>query len=454
MIVATRPIRNERPDAIVADSPLADVGSQRLPFALLATMLAFFVLRPWDIYPDLATIRPMMIITSVTVLTFLMGRPRIEFWQVRPAKLLVAFLGLISFSVLFSYWPSQSASIAVDYLKQLILFVLIVNLITSTGRLKIYIGVFVAACTWHGIAAVTDFASGDGERLVGISEPYFGDPNDLALSLVMVLPLAWWLASAVETVWARLAIYTAMLILVAGILATQSRGGLLALIAAVVVMVILQGREKRGTLLLTLMAAMAFSILFLPAESFERYLTIPQYQKDESAMTRLAVWKAGASMCVDHPLTGVGAGTFETVYGNWYIDRKGAGNIWRAAHSSYIEIAAELGVVGLVVFLAILGSALFSLRETRQLLKQLAIADPHYCAQDIRWLDRLNSSLFAAIVGFLVGAAFLSRGYDMIFMILLALIAVVLRSARIFATSYEQLHSEVLPDPLSSRERG
>lgn len=410
-----------------------DDPAQKLPFRLLLLMIALFILRPWDVMPILAVARPMMLTTSLTLAAFLLSRPVIEFWNVRPARLLVTFFCIICFSILFSYWQSQSFSIATDYLKQIALFILIVNLIKTHNRLKAFVAVFVAACAYHGVAAVIDFSSGSGERLTGISEPYFGDPNDLALSLVMVLPLAWWLSLVVTSSWIRLAVYASMLAMIAGIVASQSRGGLLALIAAMSILIIYQGRQMLGTLVLTLVAAVAFVAIVLPSDVFERYRTITEYQKDESAMTRLAVWKAGVAMCIEHPFTGIGAGAFESVYGRYYIDRKRAGNVWRAAHSSYVEIAAELGIVGFIAFLAILASAWTSLIQSRRMLKQFAgfqLSGDSYTIWT--WLN-LNGALLSSVGGFLVGAAFLSRGYDMVFMIILSLIAVASRKTQSLA---------------------
>jgi putative inorganic carbon (HCO3(-)) transporter len=158
-------------------------------------------------------------------------------------------------------------------------------------------------------------------------------------------------------------------------------------------------------------------------------------------MTRLAVWTAGFAMCVDHPLTGVGAGAFESVYGQHYIDRKGAGNIWRAAHSSYVEIAAELGVIGIILFIAILSWAVTSLLKSRRVLNQLLAFVPHSTKILAEQLQMLDGALLSSVTGFIVGAAFLSRGYDMIFMIILSLIAVVSRCSAILEATVLETQS-------------
>jgi hypothetical protein len=103
--------------------------------------------------------------------------------------------------------------------------------------------------------------------------------------------------------------------------------------------------------------------------------------------------------------------------------------VWRAAHSSYVQIAAELGVVGIVAFLAILASAWMSPMQSRRELYQFAssLVSRDLDSRDLdtvgQWRN-FNGALLSSVSGFLVGAAFLSRGYDMVFMIILSLIAV------------------------------
>jgi len=425
-------LNNLELDDIEVDDP-----RQRLPFAALLGFVALYFLRPWDHLPALAAARPMMLMTVVTVGLYLLSRPRIEFLAVRPVKLLLALLAVMCFSVVFSYWPSKSLTVATEYMKHIALFVLIVNMVTTIDRLKKLSAVMVACCALHGGFALANYASAGHDQFKGVAKGNFEDPNDLALTLVLMLPIAWWLSSVVQSSAARLAAYGSAMLLVGGVVATQSRGGLMALVAAASVMVLSQGRGRRSATLLALAAAVVIAVVVLPAEVFDRYTTIAEYQKDESAMTRLAIWKAGARMFADHPLTGVGAGTFEIVYGESYIDRKVAGNTWRVAHNSYIQVAAELGVFGLAIWVAIVAWALLSLLRSRRLLMDDTLSSTDFRDLDLKdndlkdndelrigHLRKWNAALLASIVGFLVGAVFLSRGYDMLFMILLALVAV------------------------------
>jgi O-antigen ligase len=151
-------------------------------------------------------------------------------------------------------------------------------------------------------------------------------------------------------------------------------------------------------------------------------------------------------MFADHPLTGVGAGAFETVYGMHYIDREGAGNIWRAAHSSYIEVAAELGIFGLLAWLAVLASGFFTLVRAR---RALSMSEPAFDEQRelSNWVDAATASL----VSFLVGGMFLSRAYDVVLIILLAMASVALRvSLSAHADAIDEADGDAAETPPSS----
>jgi O-antigen ligase len=273
----------------------------------------------------------------------------------------------------------------------------------------------------------------------------FYDPNDLALSLVMIFPLSWWCFRSAASGYRRFLAFLGMLTIVGGIMAAQSRGGLLALGAAVCVLGY-RSRNSLTPLAATLALTAAAVLVVFPSGVFDRYASILQYQTDESAVARLAVWKAGLQMFADHPLTGVGAGAFETVYGMYYIDREGAGNIWRAAHSSYIEVAAELGIFGLLAWLAVLASGFFTLVRAR---RALSMSEPAFDEQRelSNWVDAATASL----VSFLVGGMFLSRAYDVVLIILLAMASVALRvSLSAHADAIDEADGDAAETPPSS----
>jgi O-antigen ligase len=73
-----------------------------------------------------------------------------------------------------------------------------------------------------------------------------------------------------------------------------------------------------------------------------------------SVVQRMALWQAGWDMAVDHPIMGVGPANYEAVYERYYLP--GWSEKLPHAHNYYLNTFAELGFIGLVVFLAFCAS--------------------------------------------------------------------------------------------------
>ena len=224
------------------------------------------------------------------------------------------------------------------------------------------------------------------QRIRGVG--LFGDPNDLAVTLISVLPLCLALRrpgarfSNAFLVWIPIAVISYCIFL------TGSRGGLIALVAVVMLTV----HHRFGTLLSTVTggaALMAFLALgFLGGRTM---------QLDQSAMGRIYAWSDGLQMLKSSPVWGIGYGMFTTYH-------------TRAAHSSFVECMAELGFVGYVLWL---GLSVITLDE----LRRVAALDPTRHPDLPRWGRALSNSL----AGALVGGLFLSRTYDVTLFVLIAL---------------------------------
>jgi len=130
---------------------------------------------------------------------------------------------------------------------------------------------------------------------------------------------------------------------------------------------------------------------------------------------RIQVWGRGVGYMLQHPLLGVGPNNFPAAEGKLspFAARQqlGIGVRWSAAHNSFIQVGAELGIPGLVLFLGIIASAFGALRRS----SRSALADP----QQTR--SQLTHTLTASLIGFVVGSFFLSLGYHEILYTLVAL---------------------------------
>jgi O-antigen ligase len=122
---------------------------------------------------------------------------------------------------------------------------------------------------------------------------------------------------------------------------------------------------------------------------------------------RINVWKRGITYMMDHPITGVGAENFAVAEGTIspmaMRQEFGKGVKWGAAHNSFVQVGAELGVGGLIVFIAILTSTLLALRKA-----DLSARDSDPPDKDLRLIAQ---SMGAGFFGFTTGAFFLSFAY-------------------------------------------
>jgi len=217
-----------------------------------------------------------------------------------------------------------------------------------------------AAASLAGLLAIRNFAAGT----TSLAAPTYGDSNDLAFLLVTALPLAAWLLWTPGT---RRVLAGAMVTLigVAAVL-TLSRGALLALAVGVAWHAATE-RRHIPTLLLAAVVTASVGLLAVQQNPDRVALSLEQKRNiaQENVETRLDAWRAAAELAADRPLTGVGPGNF----GLYYFERTGRppGTFGlRVVHDAYLDVAAELGVTGLVLFVGFLGVVFFRASVARR----------------------------------------------------------------------------------------
>lgn len=242
-----------------------------------------------------------------------------------------------------------------------------------------------------------------------------GDPNFWAQSLLVALPLALWLARDARSRAGRLAAVAATGVIGVGIISTQSRGGLIALFVGVSAFVWLVGGRAR--LLLAVLPIVVAGVLATSdaGSRFEqlRDLAQPREAVDPSIRGRLSEDLAAVEMFSDHPLIGLGAGQYTPHYAQ-YATRIGLDERReREPHNSYLEMAAESGVLGLAAFLGLLGTMIVtSLRSRARLVRNGELAAGH-----------LAEALIAAMLGYGIAAVFLHQAFPEYLWLLLGLAA-------------------------------
>jgi O-antigen ligase len=275
---------------------------------------------------------------------------------------------------------------------------------------------------------VWNYASGtnlvENGRLAVPVGGIFGNPNDLAMNMVTFLPPTIVVAmSRRHSGTRRLTASAIALLMLATIVFTKSRGGLLGLGAAIAALAVL-GRWVRRGFGTTVIVALLVATPFVPASFWTRMTSIFDEQQDKQEFTgsresRRLVMLDGINTFVEFPITGVGAGQFK----NYNPADRQAKNL--ETHNVLIQVAAETGIVGLLAFGFLLWRAIKAARDTRRLTR------------DTKWMswmrkihrqDAANAlaehtvGMQAWLIGWFVCAMFASLAYNWTFYYVLALL--------------------------------
>jgi O-antigen ligase len=242
----------------------------------------------------------------------------------------------------------------------------------------------------------------------------FLDPNEYAAAMVASIGLGVGVALAARSVTGRIVALVGVLVCAYGLLASQSRGGLLAAATVVVVIVLTSHGRERARMLgasFVVLAVLAAIVVATPVGAgLQERLT----NSDSSGRSDL--WRIAQAQIADEPVRGVGLGNYP-VLANRYITRETENTELinngapRTTHNSYLEILAELGIVGMLAWsafvLGCLGLGMRALRDARQL------GDPRATA--------VIRGILAATVGLLATCVFMSGHYAELLWVLLAL---------------------------------
>lgn len=272
---------------------------------------------------------------------------------------LYMFFAWVIASPAWSLWPRLSLEAAAESCKYLAAFVVAANVLDSRERVRRAATVLALASLFPAIGAIHSKLAGvrlvEGTRAAWLG--VFENPNFLAFHLVVSTPIALALRDEIPLATPRREIRRAAWLLVVAtfvvaIFLTESRGGTLGL-GAVLLLWLARGLA-RGRLAIGVALAIAIAILMTPGGPWDRADTQATLagQVDASAQGRIDAWRTALRITQALPMTGVGAGAFVLGYDQHAPGDSGPA---RTAHNSFLMIAAELGLPGLLFF----GSAIF-----------------------------------------------------------------------------------------------
>lgn len=318
-------------------------------------------------------------------------------------------LGLLSYT--WSNFPTDVWEAWVEFSKVWLIVFVAVNAIRTPAQLLAF------AITWLGMFALFPVRGTLFNMVYGISTQgryswnfSFSNPNDLAAYSLLLLALSVAVLRIAPVRWVRLCAMAGAFVLPVIIFFTQSRGGLLGL--ALFGMVVFVGEKYKLRIMAAGVVATVLIVVTAPEGVWDRIAGIADVGSSEgrenlddysSAEQRFEIWKVAGKLIVDHPIGGVGVGAYPMENALMVRASGGAaGGVGlargqRDTHSMFLNIAAETGLVGLVLYCGILLSVIGASKRAERQLKHVPGA-----AADVMALVALR----AGFLGFLIAGLF------------------------------------------------
>jgi O-antigen ligase len=275
------------------------------------------------------------------------------------------------------------------------MFIVMINVVRTEGRLRWMLWIALAVSITTSISAISDYQTGHmltgGVRIKGSIGGLFENPNDLALHLVTILPLAVSLFLASRGLFKKIVYVAASVLMVAAIICTFSRGGFLGLIAVALVLAWKLGRKNRKTVIIVSLLIIVALVVFAPAQYGGRLTSIWGGDATGSANARQELFWRSLLVAIRYPIFGVGIGNFHFRSLHEQV-----------SHNSFTQVASELGLAALVFYVLFMLTPLKRLRLMEKETLGLKEKARFYY---------LSVGLQASLVGYMVDSFFASVAF-------------------------------------------
>lgn len=348
-----------------------------------------------------------LVIAIVTVGSWLLSKEpkKIPFHPI--IVLLCLFLAWATLNSFFAFDPAWSWPIWDRTWRIFVLGFMVAILATNKVRVDALMWVAAVSLLYYGVkGGLFTIITGGHSKVFGPPASIIGDNNQLALALLMILPIVDYLRTNTQSRLMSLALLGSEILTAVAVLGSYSRGAFVAMTAIALFALL---KSKRKVLFLSVLIAIVVpAILFMPQSFMDRMNTIQDASSDTSFEGRVMAWKVAFMYATDHFPFGAGfygpqlSGIFNAYF---------PGAMTHAAHSIYFQVLGENGFVGMAIYL---GVVLLSFLICAQLSKRRKGLET--------WVQKLARMIQVSLVAFFVGGAALSMAYYDLFVVLVCLL--------------------------------
>ncbi|CAN5865249.1 hypothetical protein BH18ACI4_BH18ACI4_16980 [soil metagenome] len=366
----------------------------------LFTIVLYF--RPYELFSALSSLTSLAFWVAIsTLLVFFPSQLSLEGnLTTRPREvnlaLLLVLAALISMPLALN--PAEAwETFNKEFIKAILMFIVIVNVVRTERRLKGMLFLALAISCLISVNAFNDYRSGrfafEGYRIEGSIGGMFGNPNDMALHLVTILPIpVAWVLGTRNYLTKVLCILCAVLMVVT-IVITYSRGGFIGLVCVAGVLAWKFGKRNRLAVLLLTIVSIAVFIAIVPGNYMTRIGSIFDSSLDPngSSSARGELFKRSVVVALANPLFGIGMGNFHTL------------SIHEAvSHNAYTQVASEMGFIASIIY------TMFMVAPLKRLMR---IERETLAAKTPSRFYYLSIGLQVSLIGYMIGSFFASVAY-------------------------------------------
>ena len=414
--------------------PTAAVTQRAPGWDLLLVCVAVYIAtsigRVHQLFPILLPLKPALLSAVMAIGLFVLDKGRQRRLALVRSRSTTCLLGLLVWSAL-SVPAALNQGLAfhawTDFARTVVMFFVVAGSVRHARDVERLALVYFAVTVVYTGVVVSRFQL--GAEVWRLGRLYYYDANDLATLIATAMPLGLYFVLAHRHVVLRLCAGGGLAVLAVGLIRSGSRGGFLALLAVTAFVLLGFTTVPARARVAGLIVILAVAGTTASDRYWTQMQTIIHPHQDYNATSeagRLKIWQRGIGYMAANPVFGVGMRNFQVAEGTISplarLQERGIGILWGAAHNSFVQVGAELGVPGLLLFV---GLIVATFRSLRHVVRARSRASP---ARDE--VARLAQSLMAALVGFVVGAFFLSLGYADILYTLAALSIGLAKGAR------------------------
>jgi probable O-glycosylation ligase (exosortase A-associated) len=294
---------------------------------------------------------------------------------------LAVFTAWVWIASSFSAYPEVVALRRMDLLKLWLIVLIAVNALRTRQQIRLFMVFYLVCFVLFPLrgAMITFFVYGDNIQGRAAWIRLYSNPNDLAAMCLLLISMAAVLVVSEPKGWVRRGAQGALVGLPLLLVMTQSRGAFLAFL--VFLSIVIAGQGRRLVLLTRIVAVAAVLAMVAPPEVWDRFGSLRNATSTEnlsavdgeegSTRQRYEIWQVGLKIIADHPVTGVGIGAYPYNHERYSLRQEFNPTAWgaRDTHSLYLNVIAETGYPGLLLYLGMIGAVLIPAERARRRCK-------------------------------------------------------------------------------------